>query len=96
MNRRSYRVEREFGLIVGGVFVLLSVWWLYRGKFFNVAYVIGSVGSLLVLLGLVFPRALVLPNKTWMALADVLSYFSTRIILAGCYLFFNTDTDWSD
>jgi len=82
---RSYRVEREFGLIVGGVFVLLSAWWLYRGKFINVAYVTGSVGSLLVLLGLVFPRALVLPNKVWMALAEVLSYFSTRIILAVIY-----------
>jgi Saxitoxin biosynthesis operon protein SxtJ len=85
MKRRSYRVEREFGLIVGGIFVLLSAWWLYRGKFINVAYVTGSVGSLLVLLGLVFPRALVLPNRAWMALAEVLSYFSTRIILAVIY-----------
>jgi len=69
-NRRSYRVEREFGLIVGGGLVLLSAWWLYRGKFINVAYVTGSVGSLLVLFGLVFPGALVLPNKAWMALAE--------------------------
>ena len=32
---RSFRAEKEFGLIVGGVFVLLGSWWIYRGKFFN-------------------------------------------------------------
>jgi hypothetical protein len=83
--KRRYRIEREFGLIVGGVFVLLSAWWLYRGKFSGVAYVTSSVGSLLVILGLVFPRSLVWPNKAWMKLAEVLSYFSTRIILAVIY-----------
>jgi hypothetical protein len=40
------------------------------------------LGALLVFFGLVFPRALVLPNKAWMALAEALSFVSTRIILA--------------
>lgn len=85
-RRRSYRTEREFGLIVGGVFLLLSAWWIYRGKFHSVTLVTLPLGSLLVLLGLIFPRALVYPNKAWMALAEVLSYVSTRIILA--FVFF--------
>jgi hypothetical protein len=38
-----------------------------------------------LLLGSVVPRALVYPNKAWMALAEVLSYISTRIILAFVY-----------
>ncbi|HVS81094.1 MAG TPA: SxtJ family membrane protein [Pyrinomonadaceae bacterium] len=86
MKKRSLRVEREFGFIVGGVLILLSAWWMYRGKFHSVAPITLPLGSVLVLLGLVFPRALVLPNKAWMALAEALSFVSTRIILA--FVFF--------
>jgi hypothetical protein len=41
---------------------------------------------LLVLLGLVFPNALVLPNRAWMVFAEALSFVMTRIILA--FVFF--------
>jgi len=81
-KKSSFRTEREFGLIVGGIFMLLSAWWMYRGKFHLVSQVTLPLGTLLVFLGLVFPRALVLPNKAWMALAEALSFVSTRIILA--------------
>ncbi len=80
--KKSFRVQREFGLVVGGVFVLLGVWWLYRGKFSNAAHVVLPLGALLILLGLLWPRALVLPNKAWMLLAEGLSFVTTRIILA--------------
>lgn len=83
--RRSFRAEREFGLIVGGMFTLLSSWWIYRGKFPHVYPVTLPLGALLVLLGLIFPRALVWPNRAWMALAEVLSFVSTRVILAFVY-----------
>ena len=39
------------------------------------------LAAALILLGLVFPRALVWPNKIWMGLAEVLAFVSTRIIL---------------
>lgn len=81
MKKRSFRVERDFGLIVGAVFTLLSVWWLYRGKFTNVAQVTLTLGVVLVVLGLIFPRSLVYPNRAWMLLAEALSFISTRIIL---------------
>jgi hypothetical protein len=84
--KQRFRAEREFGLIVGGVFLLLSAWWFYRGKFVNVATFTVSLGALLTLLGLVWPRALVYPNQAWMLLAAVLSFVSTRIILA--FVFF--------
>ena len=84
--KKPTRAEREFGLIVGGVLVLLSLWWLYRGKFPVVSQITLPIGAVLVLLGLVFPRALVLPNRTWMAFAEVLSWVTTRIILA--FVFF--------
>jgi hypothetical protein len=77
----SLRAEREFGLVVGGVFVLLGGWWLYRGKFTTAADVILPLGVLLILFGLIWPRALALPNRAWMLLAEGLSYVTTRIIL---------------
>ena len=86
IKKKARRAEREFGLIVGGVLLLLSVWWLYRGKFPTLSHVTLPLGGLLVLLGLVFPAALVWPNKAWMALAEVLSFVTTRIILA--FVFF--------
>ena len=82
IKSRPFRAEREFCLIVGGIFALLSAWWIYRGKFHSVSQVTLPLGALLVLLGLVFPRALVWPNKGWMALAEGLSFVSTRIIMA--------------
>lgn len=85
MSKRRFRVEREFGLIVGGVFVLLGGWWLYRGKFLDAAYLLLIIGALLVLLGLVWPRVLVLPNRAWMLLAEGLSFVTTRIILGAVF-----------
>src|ERR1043166_7725516 len=84
-QKKSWRAEREFGLIVGGMFLLLSGWWIYRGKFHTVTQVTLPLGAILVLLGIVVPRALFYPNKAWMALAEGLSYISTRIILAFVY-----------
>ena len=86
MKKRSYRAEKEFGLVVGGVFTLLSLWWLFRGKFTGVVNVTLPLGASLTVLGLLYPRALVLPNRAWMMLAEVLSFVSTRIILA--FVFF--------
>ena len=85
MKRRSFRAEREFGLLVGGVFALLGGWWLYRGRFTNVAQFLAVVGALLVFLGLVVPKVLVYPNKAWMKLAELLSYVTTPLILGFVY-----------
>jgi hypothetical protein len=67
---------------VGGVFVLLGAWWIYRGKFATASYVLTISGSALILFGLVVPRLLVIPRKLWMKLAEGLAYVSSRIILA--------------
>ena len=81
-NKKSLRAEREFGLIVGGVLLLFSSWWFYRGKFHDVRQVALTLGALLVLLGLIIPKALIWPNKAWMAVTEVLAFVSTRVILA--------------
>jgi hypothetical protein len=81
MKKKSFRREREFGVIVGCVFVLLSGWWLFRGKFSNASHITLPLGSLLILLGLLWPRALIWPNRGWMLLAEGLSFVTTWIIL---------------
>jgi membrane-bound ClpP family serine protease len=82
MKKRTFRVEREFGLIVGSVLLLLGGWWLFRGKFAFGRQAAVTTGALLIVLGLLWPRALVLPNKAWMFLAAGLSFVTTRVILA--------------
>lgn len=82
MKPHSFRAEREFGLIVGAVFSLLGLWWIYRGKFFSAASVLIVAGAALVFLGAVAPGLLVVPRKLWLKLAEALAYVSSRIILA--------------
>jgi hypothetical protein len=82
MKGRTWRAEKEFGLVVGGVFVLLGSWWLYRGRFLTAAYVLTISGAALILFGVVAPRLLVIPRRLWMKLAEVMAFVSSRIILA--------------
>jgi len=79
---RSHRAERSFGLLVGGAFLLAGAWWTYRHRFPTAAPVAAGLGLVLVALALVVPRALYWPNRAWMALAEVLSFVSTRVVLA--------------
>src|SRR3989442_8371437 len=88
--KKSLRVEREFGFVVGGVLILLSAWWLYRGKFTSLAHVALPFGAVLVILAGLLPRALVLPSKAWMTLAEALSFVTTRIVLAFVFFFVGT------
>ncbi len=84
---RAFRAEREFGLIVGSILVLLGAWWLYRGKFTLAAEIVMPAGALLVIAGLLFPRALIYPSKVWLLFGEGLSYVTTRIILAIVFFF---------
>src|SRR5262245_4833280 len=81
-SKTSFRVEREFGLIVGSMLILLGSWWLYRNHWLMVAKGFLGIGAVLVVLGLLLPRSLVYPNRAWMALAKLLSLITTPIILA--------------
>ena len=40
-----------------------------------------GIGGVLLMLGFVYPRALVWPNRIWMRFAEALSYVMTRVIL---------------
>ncbi len=85
VKKRRFRAERDFGLVVGAVLLLLGAWWFYREKFPVVRPYFLAVGGALVLFGLVLPRALRWPNRAWMALAEALGYVMTRVVLALVY-----------
>jgi hypothetical protein len=79
--RRTYRAEREFGLVVGGVFLILGGWWTYRDKLEWLTPALLGVGAALVLIGSAYPRALGFPFRAWMKLAEALAFVMTRVIL---------------
>jgi hypothetical protein len=80
-GRRSYRTERDFGLLVGGVLVALGGWWSYRGRYPVLSVVLLSVGATLALLGALQPKWLVVPNRLWMGMAEAMGFVMTRVIL---------------
>jgi hypothetical protein len=72
--------ERSFGVSVGGVLVAIALvlWW--RGRVGR-AEILGTVGGLLLVLGVVAPALLKWPSAIWWRFAGVLAYVNARILL---------------
>jgi Saxitoxin biosynthesis operon protein SxtJ len=71
---------RKFGLIVGGLFLVIGLWPLvWRGEGLRLWAV--GLGGLLVPLGLLAPAVLDPLFKVWMKVGHVLGWINTRIIL---------------
>ena len=72
---------RNFGLIVGGITVLLSLFSLW---FFGTWSLI--IGTALVVLALALQRTLLYPYLAWMLVAVVMGYVVSRLLLVVLYL----------
>lgn len=79
--KKSYREEREFGILVGAVLLGLACWWIYKHRYPAATQYFLGVGGLLAFFGIVYPKALVVPNRLWMKLAGLLAMITTPIIL---------------
>ena len=81
MNNQVEQKElRTFGLMVGGIFLILGLWpALWRGEEPRLWALIP--GIVLVVLGLSLPRSLKRAHKIWMVVGHVLGWINTRIIL---------------
>jgi hypothetical protein len=77
------RELRQFGFTMGIVLGLLGGWFLYRGREHAIYWLIAA--GLFLLLGAVLPAALKPLQKAWMALAVVLGWVMTRIILGALF-----------
>ena len=74
------RELRKFGLAVGAVFAALGIWFYARGKgYFPYCLV---PGLFLVTFGALWPRALKAVYLAWMAVAFVLGFVVSHVILA--------------
>jgi hypothetical protein len=83
----TFRAQREFGLLVGGILLGFGLWWIYRGKFAPIRLPFVAVGGLLVAFGTLWPWTLDLPYRAWMGLAEGLSKVVTAIVLFLVYFF---------
>jgi len=74
---------RSFGRTVGLVLVAIAVFVLWRRGWTpdSLIYILGGIGLALVLLGLTVPPALKPLYRVWMALALVLGFVMTRVLL---------------
>lgn len=76
---------RKFGLVVGGVFLLLAAWFGWRDS--PLAPYGAALGLPLMALGLAWPRGLRAVYLGWMALAFALgTVVSTVVLVAFFYL----------
>lgn len=78
---------RSFGWLVGGVLLLIGGFILWRGGGdpSTVVYVLGGLGGVLVLFGTLLPLVLRPLYTVWMALALVLGFIMTRVLLTLVY-----------
>ena len=79
---------RKFGLTVGGALILFAGLTWYGGAA-SLPFLLAGAGVALVLGGLLMPQALGPIEKGWMAMAMVLAWINTRILLTlAFYLLF--------
>jgi hypothetical protein len=75
---------RSFGITVGAVFALIALWpVMIRGDAPRLWAAITA--ALLIVPALVWPSSLSRIHKGWMALAEVLAWINTRIILGAVF-----------
>ena len=72
--------ERSFGISVGSVLMLISVYMIWRGRI-TAAEITGGIGAALLMLGLAKPILLKWPSALWWKFAMVLGYVNARVIL---------------
>ena len=85
-NSISQKQLREFGLLIGIGFPVIIGWIIpsLTGHFFK--YWSLWLGIPIFLLGIIKPRLLFYPYKTWMLIGIVLGWFNSHIILGVVFL----------
>jgi hypothetical protein len=81
MGRSATNKElRQFGLLVGGVFLVIGIWPLvFRSEPFRLWAI--CLGGLLMIVGAILPRALGPIHQAWMWVGHILGWINTRILL---------------
>ena len=83
---------RRFGLLVGGVFLLLGAWFVYRHKLIG-RYLLG-LGLFLTVAGAIAPLLLRQIYIGWMAMAFALGLVMSTVLLILFFIFVVTPIGW--
>ena len=81
----SKRELRDFGLLVGGAFLAIAAFALWRDRLAVVTGTLGALGALLMAAGALIPSGLAVPYRVWMQFAVLLSKVTTPIFMAVVY-----------
>lgn len=76
---------RNFGLLVGGAFGLLAVFFAWRHQAMIAAAVVGTLAAILMAGGVFTPSRLAQPYRWWMSFALVMSKITTPILMGVIY-----------
>jgi hypothetical protein len=88
----SKKQLRSFGLVVGAGLAIIGLFPLVFGRDMRMWAL--TVAAILVGTGLILPAALRPLFRVWMALAEVLGWVNTRIILLLVYYFVIVPIGW--
>lgn len=76
----SKKILIKFGLLIGGIFLLLGFWIYYASQsFIGIVFIIS--GALLFIFGLLLPNSLSGVYKVWMGLAFAIGWIVSRVLL---------------
>lgn len=80
----SKKALRSFGWVVGLVLIGIAafIWWRKGWVATGAVQWLGGIGGVLTVLGLTVPTILLPVYRVWMALAVVLGFVMTRVILS--------------
>ncbi|HMC54273.1 MAG TPA: SxtJ family membrane protein [Gemmatimonadaceae bacterium] len=81
----SLKELRDFGLLVGGAFLVIATLLFFRHRPPTAIAIVGSVGALLAVTGLGAPSALRRVYAGWMRFALLLSKVTTPIFMGVIY-----------
>ncbi|WP_065377217.1 hypothetical protein [Ensifer adhaerens] len=79
--------NRNFGYTVGGILLcLVAARWIITGTMTPVMLGFASVGGLLILLALIYPASLAIPNEMWSKLGLLLFKVANPIVMLFIYM----------
>ena len=84
-ERRPANPERSFGISVGAVLTAIALILAWRGRLTR-AEVLGTIGVLLVVLGLFRPSLLRVPSAWWWRFSRALGHVNARVLLSVLFV----------
>ncbi|MEW6195619.1 MAG: SxtJ family membrane protein [Bacteroidota bacterium] len=80
----------KFGMMVGGIFLLFSLLFMYKQVLVDLRIIFLIVGAYLFIGGILSPARLTKTYKVWMGFAFALGWIVSRIILTILFIFVMT------